>query len=149
MSLASALAAVNAKMQSIIPGLNADTCKIGDESVFNYIQTNTVADNVCCVIEYSGLKPNHDRREFSSYTIIYDIAVNLFFRIVGNNDASALSSARSAIDLMLAAFASDPTIGGSVLYAALSGANPFLQYNRGQYVYILLAVELQITENII
>jgi hypothetical protein len=147
MSLQGALASMQSHIISTIVGFDSNNCSIGDEAIFNYIQTTSGAQEKCCMIEYNGLV-GKSKTEFRSVTMGYKIVVNAFFMIKDYDYVTPLQNARSFIDFFIAMCASDPTFGGDVLIARVESGGEPLEYKRGNFAYVLVTLEMEILDNV-
>lgn len=148
MSLQTALTAVKDSIISGVTGFNAYNCKISDESIFDYLQTNMTLTTQCCLVDFGGMS-NNGKSEFSSSMISWKVLVNGFFLILDQDDyMSALQQARDFVDNVVQLAAQNSTLNGSVLRVVVDSSSPPLSYRRGSYNYILVALSATVTENV-
>lgn len=146
MGLVSSLTAVRTAITTNVPGFTTNNCSIGDESVFNYIQT-TAGQSKCCVLDYGGFAAK-GRSEFRSSTIEWSILVNGFFMIQGEDVSTALVAARSFLDSFAVMLAQNPMLDGGVSSAKLTFGDEFIDYKRGNFSYILAVAVVEVLDNI-
>lgn len=148
MSLTSALNGLRNTIISQVSGFTTNNCSIGDEVVFNYIQTTTGAPTKCIVLDYGGFEVQ-PRTEFRSVTVEWQILLNAFFMIPSTGDiATPLSDARTFLDALMVMLAHYPTLNGTVLSAKPAIGDDFIDYKRGNFNYVLVMVGVSVLDNI-
>lgn len=147
MSLVGSLNAIRAGIIANIPDFTANNCSIGDEAVFNYIQTTASAPRKCAIIELSGFN-NRSQSEFRSSTIMWRFVVNGFFAITDSDYTTPLANARAFIDQFLQMCSTNPTLGGTVMVLRMVNGGDPLEYRRSSFAYVLVTFEVEVMDNI-
>lgn len=151
MGIQTALSGIQNAIINNFSGFTTNNCSIGDEAIFNYIQTVDGAPDKCCMIEFNGFR-SADKSEFRSATIRWSIVVNAFFSVLMPTDpdyVTPLANGRAFIDNLILMCAQNPTLDGTVMMAKVSGGDPPMSYRRGtNYEYVLFVAEIEVTDNI-
>lgn len=147
MSLVSSLNGVHNAVLTHLTGFTADNCSLHDEAVFNYIQSTTGAPTKCCIIAYDGASSGRSA-EFRSAMMNWNVLVNAFFMITGDDYMTPVNNAIAFVDSIVSLCASNPFLDNTVMKASVvSGSEP-LFYSRASFNYILVSVTVNVMDNI-
>lgn len=145
MSLSAVSSAVVQHVITAHPDLTVDTCKVNDESVFEYMLTN--GEDECCVIAIDKFFfPG--TAEFQSVFTNWNFTINAFFHVKNSDYLSSIDAAMTFVDNMVDYTKANNTLGGTVLDFKIKSGGPILSYKRGVNYYILAPIDVVAEENI-
>lgn len=146
MGLDASLSSVVSFIISNVPTYTADTCKLQDESVFEYIQSGATNYTTCIVVDYGGFD-NMRGGEFRSSMINWRINVNAFFMIT-EEYGDAFDAARLFLENIILQVSRNPFLSGGVMGAYASSGREISVYSRGNYRYLMAPLVIEVRDNI-
>ena len=147
MSYRGAVEGVNDFIIANMAGFTANNCKIGDESIFAYIQSEAASDRKAVLVSPETFSPDAIT-EFMGASMYWSVGVNAFFMIEDSDFNTPLMDAIDFVDEFLVEITRDPTLDDSVYSAKISSGGPLMTYARGAYYYFLVPLTLRIVDNI-
>ena len=130
-----------------IAGFTSDNCKVGDESIFAYIQSEAATDRKAVLVSPETFSPDAVT-EFMGASIYWNVGVNAFFMIESSDLNTPLMDAIDFVDDLVAGITTNPTLDDAVYGVKVSSGGPLMTYARGSYYYFLVPITLRIIDNI-
>ena len=140
-----AVAVKNFVLESM-DGFTADNCSVGDESVFAYIQENSLQSYKCCII--TPETDNLIKLEMGGGLYAMTGSINGFFMISNEDYMSPQIAAYGFMDELRLGILRNPNLDRTVMRAKITSVGPLMTYQRGNYYYYIAPLDYEVLENL-
>lgn len=128
-------------------GFDSDSCAIGDETIFEYVQSRSVGDRKAVLISPEPFSPDAIT-EMMGATINWTIGINAFFAIEDVDIVTPMMDAVDFADEFLLGITRNPSLDGSVHRVKLLSGGPLMTYSRANFYYFLMPITVTVLDNI-
>lgn len=125
-----------------------NNCKVIDEEVFRYIETIDDSPDYCVIIDFGGARP-WGQREFASTTLQYDIYVNFYHIVPGDdNYINAYTNGIKFTDALISYISKNPDLGLTVPGSTILAIGAPIPFARGNKWYVMIDARVGVVDNI-
>lgn len=147
MSYRIALESVRDYIINNMSGFDTESCAIGDETIFEYVQSRSVGDRKAVLISPEPFGSERGT-EMMGATINWSVGINAFFAIDGVDIVTPMMDAIDFADEFLLGITRNPNLDGSVYSVKLSSGGPLMTYSRANFYYFLMPITVTVLDNI-
>lgn len=125
-----------------------DNCDVLDEEVFRKIETSSATPDYGVIVDFGGARP-FGQAEFASQTMEYDVYVNFYHLVPGNDEyLTAYTVGVAFLDAFVLYISQWPMLNGQVSGARILGLGSPVPYHRGTHWYVMMDARVGVIENI-
>jgi hypothetical protein len=147
MSYRAAVESVRDFVINHIPGFDAESCSVGDETIFEYIQSRSVGDRKAVLVSPEPFSADPVTEQMGA-TIRWTVGVNAFFGINSDDIITPMMGAIDFADEFLVGITRNPNLDDGVYSVKLSSGGPLMTYSRANFYYFLMPLTVVILDNI-